>query len=131
VGCDLGKRASEPRQVQAAAGRDDVYAGVSIARAFIVVACLSGLTACDPGYGFTVHNPCDAPITVDLRDSDEFDRVGIDPVTLEPHSTNTWTQIDPDIEPPFGVLLLDGPRAGELIKPETPDVTIPESACPR
>jgi hypothetical protein len=38
-------------------GRDDVYTSVSIARAFIVVACLSGLTACDPGYGFTVRSP--------------------------------------------------------------------------
>jgi hypothetical protein len=127
----LGKRASEPRQVQAAAGRDDVYTSVNIARAFIVVACLSGLTACDPGYGFTVNNPCDAPITVDLRDSDEFKGVGISPVTIEPHSTSTWTQIDPDINAPFGALLLDGPREGALIKSETPDVTIPESACPR
>jgi hypothetical protein len=127
----LGKRASEPRQVQAAAGRDDVYTSVSIARAFIVVACLSGLTACDPGYEFTIHNPCDAPITVDLRDSDEFRRVGISPVTIEPHSTSSWSQIDPDINAPFGALLLDGPREGELIKSETPDVTIPESACPR
>ena len=44
-----------------------------------IVALLSGLTACDPGYGFTVHNPCDVPITVDLRDSDEFKRVGMSP----------------------------------------------------
>jgi hypothetical protein len=47
------------------------------------------------------------------------------------HSSSTWTQIDPDINAPFGALLLDGPREGELIKSETPDVTIPESACPR
>jgi hypothetical protein len=96
-----------------------------------IVALLSGLTACDPGYGFTVHNPCHAPMTVDLRDSDEFKRVGISPVTIEPHSTSTWTQIDPDINAPFGALLLDGPREGELIKSETPEVTIPESACAR
>jgi hypothetical protein len=38
--------------------------------------------------------------------------------------------LDPDINPPFGVLLLNGPRAGERIKSETPDVAIPESACP-
>jgi len=97
----------------------------------IVVACLSGLTACDPGYGFTVHSPYDTPIEVDLLDSDEFGRRGIDPTTIEPHSTTTWTIIDPDINPPFGLLLLVGPRAGELIKSETPDVTTPESACPR
>lgn len=97
--------------------------------AFLVVVCLS-LTACDQGYTFTVHNPCDTPITVDLRDSDEFGRVGISPVTLEPRSTTEWTQIDPHINPPFGALLLNGPREGEIIKSETPEVTIPQSACP-
>jgi hypothetical protein len=97
----------------------------------VVVACLLGLTACDPGYEFTVHNPCDTPVRVDLRDSDEFGRVGISPVTIEPHSTNTWSEIDPDINPPFGALLLNGPRADEIIKSDRPDVTIPESACPR
>jgi hypothetical protein len=98
----------------------------------VVVACLLGLTACDPGYEFTVHNPCDAPMTVDFRDSDEFGRSGTGgAVTIEPHSTNTWSHIDPDINPPFGALLLNGPRADEIIKSKTPEVTIPESACPR
>jgi hypothetical protein len=70
-------------------------------------------------------------MTVVLRDSDEFGQTGTgDAVTLEPRSTNTWTEIDPDINPPFGVLLLNGPRKGERIKSEEPDVTIPESACP-
>jgi hypothetical protein len=100
----------------------------------MVVACLSGLTACDPGYGFTVHSPCDAPIKVDFFDSDEFDRATLAntryPTKVEPHSTTTWSTIDPDINPPFGLLLVDGPRAGELIKSDTPEVTIPASACP-
>lgn len=39
-------------------------------------------------------------IRADLRDSDEFDRVGIDPVTIEPHSTTEWTILDADISPP-------------------------------
>jgi hypothetical protein len=55
-------------------------------------------------------------MTVDLRDSDEFGRVGISLVTLEPHSTNDSTQLDSHINPPFGPLLLDGPREGEIIK---------------
>jgi len=38
--------------------------------------------------------------------------------------------IDYDIHPPFGALLLSGPRKGEIIKSESPEVTIPESACP-
>lgn len=97
----------------------------------MVVACFSGLTACDPGYEFTFHNPCDAPLEIDLRDGDEFDGVGIDPVTIEPHSTMAWSQIDPHINPPFGLLLMEGPRAGELVKSDIPEVTIPESACPR
>ena len=102
-----------------------------LAPAFMVVACLSGLTACDPGYEFTIHNPCDTPMTVDFRDSDEFGQRGTDPVTVGPHSTTEWTVLDPDINPPFGLLLFDGPRAGERIKSETLEVTIPESACPR
>jgi hypothetical protein len=103
-----------------------------LAPAFMVVACLSGLTACDPGYEFTIHNPCDTRMTVDLRDSDEFGRSGTGgAVTIGPHSTNSWSMIDPDINPPFGALLLSGPRGGEIIKSETPDVTILESACPR
>ena len=103
-----------------------------ITAAFMVVAGLSGLTACDPGYGFTIHNPCDAPMTVDLRDSDEFGRSGTGgAVTVASHSTTSWSQIDPHINPPFGVLFLDGPREGELIESDEPDVTIPESACPR
>lgn len=102
------------------------------AAAFTVVAGLSGLTACDPGYEFTIHNPCAAPMKVDLRDSDELERSGTGgAVTIAPHSTNTWSQIDPDINPPFGVLLLDGPLEGEFIKSDEPDVTIPASACPR
>jgi hypothetical protein len=103
-----------------------------IAAAVKIVAGLSGPTACDPGHGFTVHNPCDAPMTVDLRDSDEFGRSGTGgAVTIAPHTTNTWTQIDPDINPPFGVLVLEGPLEGELIKSDEPDVTIPAPACPR
>jgi len=102
---------------------------VRVVLVLVGVICLS-MTACDPGYGFTVHNPCDAPISVDLRDSDELDRAGISPVALEPHSTNTWSMIDYDIHPPFGALLLSGPRKGEIIKSESPEVTIPESACP-
>jgi hypothetical protein len=105
--------------------------GRRITAAVVVVAALSGLAACDPGYGFTIHNPCDSPMTVVLRDSDEFGQTGTgDAVTLEPRSTNTWTEIDPDINPPFGVLLLNGPRKGERIKSEEPNITIPESACP-
>jgi hypothetical protein len=106
-----------------------VKTSVKRVQTLLIVTFLSALTACDPGYEFTIHNPCDAPIRVDLRDSDEFDRVGISPVTLEPYSTNTWSKIDPDIKPPFGALLLSGPREGDLIKSETPDVTIPESGC--
>jgi hypothetical protein len=97
----------------------------------VVVACLSGLMACDPGYEFTIHNPCDTLVSVDFRDSDQFGQSGTGgAVAISPHSTSSWSRADPDINPPFGVLLLDGPRAGELIKSETPGVTIPESACP-
>jgi hypothetical protein len=103
-----------------------------LAPAFMVVACLSGLTACDPGYEFTIHNPCDTPMTVDLRDSDEFGRSGTGgAVTIGPHSTTEWSMIDPDINPPFGALLLSGPHEGEIMKSDTPEVTIPASACPR
>ena len=71
-------------------------------------------------------------MTVDLRDSGEFGRSGTGgAVTIALHSTDPWSQIDPDINPPFGVFLLDGPLEGELIKSDEPDVTIPESACPR
>jgi hypothetical protein len=105
---------------------------VKIPTAFMSVAFLSGLTACDPGYTFTVHNPCNAPMTVDYGDSDEFGERGIgDAVTMEPHSTTEWTELDAHIVPPFGLLLLNGPRAGDLVKSETPDITIPKSACPR
>jgi hypothetical protein len=100
-----------------------------VAVVFSVVA-LSPLAACDPGYSFTVHNPCDTPIRVDLRDSNEFGEGGTDPITVGPHSTTEWTVLDPNINPPFGLLLVDGPRAGERIKSESPEVTIPESACP-
>ena len=102
-----------------------------LAPAFMVVACLAGLTACDPGYEFTINNPCDTPMTVDFRDSDEFGRSGTGgAVTVGPHSTTEWTVVDAHINPPFGLLLLDGPRTGERIKSETPEVTIPISACP-
>lgn len=97
----------------------------------LTAALLSGLTACDPGYVFTIHNPCDTPMKVDFRDSNEFGRRGTDPVTVGPHSTTEWSVIDPKIDPPFGLLLLEGPRARERINSETPEVTIPESACPR
>ena len=105
---------------------------VKVPAAFVVLVSLSGLAACDPGYQFTVHNKCDTPVTVDLGDSNEFNQPGTGgAVTMEPHSTTSWTMIDAHIIPPFGLLLLDGPRAGDLIKSETPDITIPESACPR
>jgi hypothetical protein len=104
---------------------------VKYVRAFLLVVCLSWLTACDPGYTFTIRNPCNTPMTVDFRDSNEFSQRGADPVTVGPNSTTEWTVLDAEIMPPFGVLLLDGPREGERISSETPDVTIPESACPR
>lgn len=99
--------------------------GMRIATAFMIVALL-GLTGCDPGYTFTTHSPCDASMTVDFRDSNEFGERGADPVNVGPHSTTEWTVIDPNINPPFGLLLLDRPRAGERI-----NITIPRSACPR
>ena len=102
-----------------------------LAPAFVAVACLSGLAACDPGYSFTIHNPCDSIMTIDYGDSDESDhRLTRDAVTIAPRATSSWTDLDDDINPPFGVLLLNGPREGERIKSEMPEVTIPESACP-
>ena len=102
-----------------------------IAAALMVVG-LSGLTACDPGYTFTIRNPCDSAMTVDYGDSDESDhRLTRDAVTIAPRATSSWTDLDDDINPPFGVLLLNGPRTGERIKSGEPDVTIPDSACPR
>ena len=97
----------------------------------LIITLLSALTACDPGYEFTIRNPCDTSMTVDFRDSNEFGEHGTDPVTVGPHSTTEWTVLDPNINAPFGLLLLDGPRAGDRIKSETPEVTIPKSACPR
>jgi hypothetical protein len=92
------------------------------------------LVGCDPGYGFTVHNRCDAAIKVQFFDSNEFDRAIPSrvryPTTIPPHSDTTWSTIDPDIEAPFGLLLIDGPRAGDLLKSATPEVAIPMSACP-
>jgi hypothetical protein len=102
-----------------------------ITATFMVVASLSGLTACDPGYEFTIHNPCDSRMTVDYGDSDESDhRLTRDAVMIPPHATSSWTDLDDDINPPFGLLLLDGPRAGERIQSDEPKITIPESACP-
>lgn len=105
---------------------------VTIPAAFVVAASLCGLAACDPGYEFTIHNRCDFPMTVDYGDSDESDhRLTRDAVTIAPLATSSWTDLDDDINPPFGVLLLNGPRKGERIKSDEPNVTIPESACPR
>ena len=102
-----------------------------IAAALMVVG-LSGLTACDPGYTFPIRNPCDSAMTVDYGDSDESDhRLTRDAVTIAPRATSSWTDLDDDINPPFGVLLLNGSRTGERIKSDEPDVTIPASACPR
>jgi hypothetical protein len=112
--------------------RRDVAGDDSMKRLLaLLVVSLTGLTACDPGYTFTIHNPCDSTMTVDYGDSDESDhRLTRDAVTIAPRATSSWTDLDDDINPPFGVLLLNGPRTGERIKSETPDVTIPESACP-
>jgi hypothetical protein len=101
----------------------------------LVTTSLCGLlVACDPGYGFTVHSPCDVRIRVAFFDSNEFDRATRSqvrhPTTVPPHSDTTWSTIDPDIEPPYGLLLIDGPRAGDLLQSTTPEVTIPDSACP-
>lgn len=105
---------------------------VTIPAAFVVAASLCGLAACDPGYEFTIHNRCDFPMTVDYGDSDESDhRLTRDAVTIAPLATSSWTDLDDDINPPFGVLLLNGPRKGERITSDEPNVTIPESACPR
>jgi hypothetical protein len=110
----------------------DIAKCMKALRATLIVACFFALAACDPGYEYTIHNPCDTPVSVDFRDSDQFGQSGTGgAVTISPHSTSSWSRADPDISPPFGVLLLDGPRAGELIKSESPDMAIPKSACPR
>jgi hypothetical protein len=102
---------------------------------YLVTASLCAfLVACDPGYGFTVHSRCDTPVRVAFFDSNEFDRATPGqvryPTTVPPHSDTTWSHIDPDIQPPYGLLLIDGPRAGDLLQSTTPEVTIPDSACP-
>jgi len=106
---------------------------VKLAAAVLTVAGLSALPACDPGYSFTTHNPCDTPINVTFLDSDEFDRTIAEnsrfPTPLPPHSDITWSTLDANINPPFGIFLVDGPREGEIIKSQTPEVTIPLSAC--
>lgn len=107
--------------------------GVKLAAATLTFLGLSTLAACDPGDGFRTHNPCDTPIRVTLLDSDEFDQpaaeLGKYPTTLPAHSDITWSTLDASINPPYGIFLVDGPRAGEIIKSRTPEVTIPVSAC--
>jgi hypothetical protein len=107
---------------------------VKPAAMLLAVVGFSALTACDPGYQFRVHNPCDTPVKATFLDSDQFDRTaamnGRLPATLPPHSDTSWSTLDRDINPPFGVFLVSGPRAGEIIQSATPEVTIPESACP-
>lgn len=106
---------------------------MKLGAAILTFLCLSSLAACDPGYSFRTHNPCDTPIKVTFLDSDEFDRTATElgryPVTLPPHSDITWSTLDASINPPYGIFLVDGPRAGEIIKSQTPEVTVPVSAC--
>jgi hypothetical protein len=110
-----------------------VSRGMKLAATMVTFVSLSALAACDPGYSFTTHNPCDTSIRVTLLDSDEFDRTTAEKsrfaATLPPHSDITWSTLDGHINPPFGVFLVNGPRSGEIIKSQTPEVTIPESAC--
>ena len=107
--------------------------GVKLAAAILTFLGLSSLAACDPGYGFRTHNPCDTPINVTFLDSDVFDRTAAElgrfSTTLPPHSDITWSTLDANINPPYGIFLVNGPRAGDIIKSQTPEVTIPVSAC--
>lgn len=106
---------------------------MKLASLVLVALGLSAMTACDPGYEFRVKNPCDSAILVSFLDSDEFDLSDAEnsrfPTKLPPHSDTTWTMGDSVIISPFGVLLVNGPRAGEIIQAPTPNVTIPRSAC--
>ena len=106
---------------------------MKLAAAILTFLGLSSLAACDPGYGFRTHNPCDAPIRVTFLDSDEFDQPAAElerfPTTLPAHSDITWSTLDANINPPYGIVLVDGPRAGDIIKSQTPEVTVPVSAC--
>jgi hypothetical protein len=106
---------------------------MKLAATIVTFVSLSALAACDPGYSFRTHNSCDTSIRVTLLDFDEFDRTTAEksrfPTTLPPHSDITWSTLDADINPPYGVFLVDGPRAGEIIKSQTPEITIPKSAC--
>ena len=108
---------------------------MSVARWLLALLPVLGLlVACDPGYGFTVHSQCDRPVKVEFFDSNEFDRAKLSkvryPTTVPPHSDTTWSTLDPDIEPPYGLLLVNGPRAGDLLKASKPEIRLPTSVCP-
>jgi hypothetical protein len=123
------------RRGRAGAAKGDVHRGKarSTAGAALLACLVLVATACDPGYEFRVRNPCDTSIRVVFLDSNEFSLSPLEesrlPTKIPARSDRRWSTIDPDIEPPFGVYLVDGPRAGEILKAPNPDITIPRSAC--
>jgi hypothetical protein len=49
---------------------------------------------------------------------------------IPPEASFAWSTLDPDIEPPYGLLLVSGPRAGDLLKASKPEIRLPTSTCP-
>lgn len=99
----------------------------------VVGVLLVGMTACDSGYGVKITNPCDHPLDVEII-ADPENGTGANSsgehaaTTIAADSDTTLSTIDDDSES-YGILLLTGPRAGEVIRSSDNGVVIPSSAC--
>lgn len=94
---------------------------------------LVAMTACDSGYGVKITNLCDLPLNVEII-ADPEDTTGTDSsgepaaTTIAANSDTTLSTIDDDSES-YGILLVTGPRDGEVIRSSDNGVVIPTSAC--
>jgi hypothetical protein len=103
-------------------------------RTLLLAATVGALASCDSGYQLTIHSPCDRQLEVDfLADQSDLPTSGIDvqrTVEIVPaNCDNAYGVLDGD-DSAIGILLMSGPRSGDVIRSFENRVIIPRDACP-
>ena len=103
----------------------------SVRKALLLAAALLALVSCDPGYTMQIHNGCAVSMRMHLladpgTDVERYPNV----VVVAAHDDVSYSMIEEDDKSAAGVLLISGPRSGDVVRATDNAVVIPRDACP-
>jgi hypothetical protein len=99
---------------------------------FVLIACepTGRRNVGDPGWSFTVMNPCAESVWVFVLEDESPSPRDVSRIDSIPPNTATQIRVIDDDRESYGIRLVSGPRAGHLIRSSNRVVAIPTDACP-